>query len=189
MDTLSKFSAVFVLVYQSTSIFNITSVQHHVLRVLKLTGRYCIKNTYCTLILQLQVTQSRIFEPKKRLNQPEKLKKRKLNNKCKRKNATTRTNKRSTPENRRLILNLNFGSMETTSILERQSFTITDFALYVANIYNLLFGMSFVSFMEVLLEMAIQFVKFFGWMFEFCMVKSCLYHNISSRVLSNFILV
>jgi len=88
---------------------------------------------------------------------------------------------KKSPENRRLII----GSMETTSILERQSFTITDFALYVANIYNLLFGMSFVSFMEVLLEMAIHFVKFFGWMFEFCMVmKSCLYYHIS-----NFILV
>jgi len=102
-----------------------------------------------------------MITPEKR---PKKLHKHNLNDGFQRKNSTTRKNKSissSSPENG-LILNINFGGVDTTSILERQSFTITDFALYVANIHNLLFGMSFVSFMEVFLEIVIHLLKFFG---------------------------
>jgi len=67
--------------------------------------------------------------------------------------------KRRPKSSKYVVLNIKFGNMDTTRVLEKQSFTLTDFVLYVANIFNLFVGMSFVSFAEVFVQVVMRILQ------------------------------
>jgi len=80
--------------------------------------------------------------------------------KNRRENGCKKCGKRQIPRQRppnKVILNIAFDSMMTTKIIEQSSFTLIDFFLYSANIFNLFLAMSFLSIFEIILELILRF--------------------------------
>jgi len=80
-------------------------------------------------------------------------------NKKRRENGCKQCGKRKIHRQRppnKVILNIAFDSMMPTKIIEQSSFTLIDFFLYSANIFNLFLGMSFLSIFETILEIILH---------------------------------